>query len=523
MARRGKDIEAAAAYVRLYVNGSAFVKGLKSAGEGVDKLAAKMRGFGKNLTLATTAFTAPAIAGLKKYYVDLGSELDDAAQRTGFLVSGLSALKFAAELSGASFEDLEKSLRKGKVTNVEKFLQISERISQLKNPAAQISKAMATFGKSGAQLVPLLKDGAKGINELIMKAKELGLIFDTKAVQKAAAIGDKLDYAFKTFSKVIFEIGSALEPVIGPALERVVGAFVNLSDWIQKNQKEVREFAIAFAKIAGAAFLVAGVAVTAGLALQFVAGVITSLAIVLGGVVATFGFLISPMGRVTLLAAGLGKLVVDLIPSFKLLRSVAVDTWNGISNAFRGGNIQLAVKILKEGFLAAFASIEIAFRNAWPKILDFATNLWEAFLKNMVGALASVLESLPALLGGGKANADALIKKQEEAAAARQEARGKARPADPKVAALEAQLKERIDTLDKLIKEAEFLPDAARKELPNAKTALPDFEADNNKPSGTFNPFALRSLGAVGPAERTAKATEKTAKNTQKLALLTFH
>ena len=34
---------------------------------------------------------------------------------------------------------------------------------------------------------------------------------------------------------------------------------------------------------------------------------------------------------------------------------------------------------------------------------------------------------------------------------------------------------------------------------------------------GTFNALGARGLGSEGPAERTAKATEETAKNTKKI------
>lgn len=52
---------------------------------------------------------------------------------------------------------------------------------------------MQVFGKSGLELVPLLNAGSDGIQTMIDRAKDLGLVFDEDAGAKADEFTDKLD------------------------------------------------------------------------------------------------------------------------------------------------------------------------------------------------------------------------------------------------------------------------------------------------------------------------------------------
>ena len=87
-----------------------------SLNKAVDKAETRMgkfkKGAGKAFAAVRKAATGLAIAGAAaiigfatgaiKNFADLGDELDKMSQRTGLSVENLSALKFAAEQSGAS-------------------------------------------------------------------------------------------------------------------------------------------------------------------------------------------------------------------------------------------------------------------------------------------------------------------------------------------------------------------------------------------------------------------------------------
>ena len=137
--------------------------------------------------------------------------------RSGASTEALSQLRYAAEQSGSNLEAVEKGMRKlGDVTTQaaggsksaaaalesvglsasqlmsmsveDRFLAVAEGISKIEDPATQASVAMDLLGKSGADLVPMMADGAKGIADLMAEADKLGMTI-TGPQAEAAEIG----------------------------------------------------------------------------------------------------------------------------------------------------------------------------------------------------------------------------------------------------------------------------------------------------------------------------------------------
>jgi hypothetical protein len=71
---------------------------------------------------------------------------------------------------------------------------------------------MEVFGKSGTQLIPLMADGAKGIEELEQRARDLGLTWTTVDAKAAEEFGDRLDDLWQVVKRSAATIGSALVP-----------------------------------------------------------------------------------------------------------------------------------------------------------------------------------------------------------------------------------------------------------------------------------------------------------------------
>jgi hypothetical protein len=74
----------------------------------------------------------------------------------------------------------------------QQFELFAQRISQIQNPAKRTAIALELFGKSGAQLLPLLNTGAGGIRALREQARKLGLTMGTADAQAAEEFGDAL-------------------------------------------------------------------------------------------------------------------------------------------------------------------------------------------------------------------------------------------------------------------------------------------------------------------------------------------
>ena len=79
------------------------------------------------------------------------------------------------------------------LTPDEQFKLIADKLSKIENPALRAALAMDIFGKSGTKLLPLMNDGAAGIEALQEKARRLGLTISTEDAQAAEEFGDTLD------------------------------------------------------------------------------------------------------------------------------------------------------------------------------------------------------------------------------------------------------------------------------------------------------------------------------------------
>lgn len=151
--------------------------------------------------------TAAAAAGASvfaftKNAADTVDQLGKMAQKVGVSVESLSALKHAAALSDVSLDQLGQGLKQlskfmveNNVTGVsveEQLLRIAEEFSSTNDGAAKTAAAMKYFGKSGADLIPLLNQGRAGIEELRKEAERLGIVFSAEAAKRAEEFNDNL-------------------------------------------------------------------------------------------------------------------------------------------------------------------------------------------------------------------------------------------------------------------------------------------------------------------------------------------
>src|SRR5262245_38536351 len=104
------DIEAGKAHVLLYLKNQ-LTGGIKSAGQQLQGLGTNVMTIGAGMAGLGAAIVAPLAAAVT-HFASVGSELNDMSARTGQSVGSLAELKFAAEQTGASLEDVEKAILK---------------------------------------------------------------------------------------------------------------------------------------------------------------------------------------------------------------------------------------------------------------------------------------------------------------------------------------------------------------------------------------------------------------------------
>ncbi len=425
----GSDIRAGAAFVELYVKGNIkkdlddISRKLKSFGDGLTNIGKKMLGIG-------AAILGPL--GLAVHQFDeMGDAVNKASQRTGIAVETLSALKYAAEQSGASFEDLESAIRKmekaifeaeggskgamealaGLGLSVQQvkglqpdkaFLLISDRLSKVSDAGAKASIAMELFGKGGAKMLPLIQDGAAGIKELTDRAKELGLIIGKDDAEAATKFGDTLSDLYSQMKQVVFVIGAAVAQVLQPFATAAIRIMTGVIQWVSANRNlVVSVLGIGLALVAaGAAF------VALGIAIKFIVGVGAAVAAIFSAISGAIAFLLNPIVLVAAAIIGLaayfayatgvmGQAVDWLSAKFSELGKTFGTMIGGIVDALAAGDIQLAAQILWVGLKLAWAQGTSELREAWIK---FKYTFVEVAVAAFYGALEIWAEVKAALI-----------------------------------------------------------------------------------------------------------------------------
>ncbi len=650
----GKGIRAGKAFVELGVDDK-IAKGLRAAEKRLKAFGAGVRSLGTQLAALGGAIITPLL-GAAKVFAGAGDTLDKMAGRTGVSVEALSELGFAAEQSGADLETLEAGLRKmqrsindaadGMQTAVDalaalglsaqalqnlspeqQFKLIADRLSKIEDPTTRAALAMELLGKSGTRLLPLLKDGAAGIEALQQQARDLGLTISTQSAKDAALLTDTLNILWRTLKQAAFTIGAAVAPTLIDLANRATRVVVVVTNWLTQNKALI----VTVLKVAAAVTAVGVALIAAGTLISGIGAVFGWLAAVVTGIGAAFGAigtalaaLLSPIGLVITAAVALGSalLVVSgagadaltwLGEQFGRLRDTVYKVMGGIADALAAGDITLAAQILwlslklawqqgvaalnkawleaKRFFLStaygmwygALAAAEIVFHAlevAWIETTAFLSKTWTSFTSGFQQAWNTAInwttkrllelwglfdetldvEAAKQMADDDLSSLNAEIDRQRDAALQAREAQRQAERERAKgihEGALEQIGREDQDAQRQLDQETDARVRETQRQLDDARKALDDAVAESRRKreaadkegggprrtpgdplaglddllngvgnllaqkisvTGTFNPLAAAGLGGGDAVERTARATEETARHTKRLA-----
>ena len=439
----------AAVNIKANVDGLASIAGLQKGLKGVEDQAGRTGGaFGRLRGLAGNALgalqtIAPAasIAGLAavaKNTLDAAAGLSDLSQRTGVAVPVLAKFSKAAQLSDTSLEAVGKSLvklsrgmndmAKGgtgpaakafeqlgiKVTDARGqllsadavFLQIADKFAKLPDGAQKAALAVDIFGKSGAELIPLLNMGSKEIEN-----------FGTKMTQefadRAEAFGDRLDVLGQKVGGLAASFTIALLPV----LEKVVAAVEPLLD--------------RFLKLPESTQAIVGGLVLLGTSLGILLPIITGIAGAIGGLIGglaslpallagwagaigpliaslgAFGQIIvgiftGPAGWITLLAlAGVAIYTFrdQIGAAFSAIGKYFADAANGFRLVFIDPLIK-AGQFIYEQLVQLFAGLANALQSPFQAVANMIRGIVNNILNGISSAMGSVINAINSLIRG---------------------------------------------------------------------------------------------------------------------------
>jgi hypothetical protein len=191
-----------------------------------------------------------AFVAMTKSIMDSADSMAKASRSIGISTESLSALQYAAELSGVSANELNQSLirlnksaadgnkafdamgisvrdAQGNLKATDTLLkEVSDRFSSYADGAAKSALAQEIFGRSGAQMISLLNEGSEGLSRMEAEAQRLGIVISGDLAKNSEALNDNL-------SKIALAAKGAAIEIAGPlirALADVTTRFLEASN-----------------------------------------------------------------------------------------------------------------------------------------------------------------------------------------------------------------------------------------------------------------------------------------------------
>lgn len=237
------------------------ILGGDAAAAGVGKVEGAMGGLAKGAlaVVAAAGAAAAALAAMTYKAIEHADQMGKNAQKVGVLVENLTALSYAADLADASSGDLQMGLKtlsqivvnadqgqkealktfrdldlawkngNGTLRSVDDILlDVAERFERMPDGIRKTDLAVQLFGRSGQDLIPLLNSGRGGIEELMAKARQLGLVVGPEFSRNANEFNDLLTEAKQTIFGAALQLADKLLPAL-------LGVTRWLVDFLQKD------------------------------------------------------------------------------------------------------------------------------------------------------------------------------------------------------------------------------------------------------------------------------------------------
>lgn len=225
---------------------SSFTSGLGPAGAGLDSLAASAGTAG----IATAGIGIAVVAAgkfLQKSvgdFTQLAAKVDQfsrvtraSAEDSSRLIAALDDLGISAEAGTGSFAALSRNLdsKKFKDLNIEiartstgatdltgTFRNVLVALEKIPDPIQRANVLTAAFGKSYADILPLIERGAAGFDKLVKGNEKSGQILSATDLKNAREFKEAVDDLQDSLEKVFLVAGKAATPILTFAAKEIV-------------------------------------------------------------------------------------------------------------------------------------------------------------------------------------------------------------------------------------------------------------------------------------------------------------
>lgn len=330
----------AAVKIKASVDGITEILGLNKALGGTEKQAGETAGaLGRLKGIAGGVGSAlggllPAagIAGLTalgKRAIDTADNLNDLSQRTGVSVENLSKFGAAAKDSGSSVEEVSKAMGKlargvvdpaskanealksigisstdaqGKIRGMDQImLDLADKFQKMPDGAQKTALAMELFGKSGANLIPMLNQGRPAL-------EQYAATIDTQMAQAADKFNDALNAVARSLAGPFNQAITALLPFITQLAQGLAG----LSQWFAGLPAPLQNIVAIMGGLT-AAFVVLAPAITALISvLTLIGPLFTGIGAALMGIPALIAGWAGAIAPLMAALAPLGQLLIGI-------------------------------------------------------------------------------------------------------------------------------------------------------------------------------------------------------------------
>lgn len=352
----------------------------------------------KALTAYATAVVgvASAIGALTLKNMQYAGDLDDAANRTGMAAESLQEYQYAAKLSGMEAETLEKAMIKqqkafsdakdGSKGMAEAYKRLGINLDEVGNSSDAFDAVIASladmedettrnalandiFGKSYAELSPMLAQGSEGIAALKQEARDLGGVMGGDSVAAMAELDDNIDRLKTSAGGAGRAITANFAPAIAGIASTITDNMPGISDAIGQ-------------LFSGGDPAAAQAALTQNFT-QIVTAAVDGIAEQLPTFLTAFNAVV--LSVVSAVSAGLPTIVKTILPT---LISGLVGLVQGLVK-----QIPTVIPLLLEGALTLFTGLLDGINQTIPLIIEMLPGL----IDDIVAAL---VENLPVIIEG---------------------------------------------------------------------------------------------------------------------------
>ena len=372
---------------------------LKAASEQFKEWGTALESAGKKMQGLSTA-AAGVVASIGAITYKAGQNADDLNTMSkvyNISTQDLQKYKLAADLVDVSVEDIAKShvkLEKSmyaasngsktqsaafqklgvSVTNADGSLRSSDDVFQdlitalgsMSDETERDALAQQILGKSAANLNPLIEDQGETYKEVADTMSKYDLdIVDQETLDKANAFNDSLDTMKLLGSAALSQVGAQLAAAFAPALEKVVGWFGKIAEWLGNLNPKVLA---AIGVVAGVLAVLAPVLMVLGklaFSISSIITLVTTIGPAVVGALATAAPIIAAVAAI--IAIG-----VLLYKNWDTIKAKAKALWTNIKTVFAGikTSITSTISSVKSWLSSAWSSIKTTAQTAWNKVKD---------------------------------------------------------------------------------------------------------------------------------------------------------